>query len=93
MVEKTGRHKSLDKDLKRSVEWLKSFTYVTKVVIGISECCRHRYSPGTLRWKSDVAGGMKLNGYSGKGITDLFVKVDPIELREHVKDLLKEKFM
>ena len=91
-MEKTGRHKSLDKDLKRSVEWLKSFAVVTKVVIGISESCRHKYPPGVLRWKSDVPGGIKLNGYSGKGVTDLFVKVDPIEYREHIKDLIKQKF-
>ena len=91
-MEKTGRHKSLDKDLKRSVEWLKNFDYVTKVVIGISECCRHKYAPGTLRWKSDVPGGIKINGYSGKGVTDLFIKIDPIEQRPTLKMLLSERF-
>lgn len=92
-MEKTGRHKSLDKDLKRSIEWLQSFPFVTKTVIGISECCRHKYSPGVLRWKSDVPGGIKMNGYSGKGVTDIFVKVDPIEHREHVKQMLLERFV
>ncbi|MFI4954659.1 MAG: hypothetical protein ACHP9Y_01990 [Gammaproteobacteria bacterium] len=91
-MEKTGRHKSLDKDLKRSIEWLQSFSYVTKTVIGISECCRHKYSPGSLRWKSDVPGGIKINGYSGKGVTDIFVKVDPIGYREQVKQMLSERF-
>jgi len=91
-MEKTGRHKSLEKDVKRSVEWLKSLTYVSRVVIGTSESCRHKYAPGTLRWKSDVPGGIKINAYSGKGVTDIFIKVDPIEQRPLLKTLLNERF-
>ena len=91
-MEKTGRHKSLDKDLKRSVKWLLSLSQITKVVIGISECCRHRYPPGTIRWKSDVPAGIKANGYSGKGVTDLFIKIVPIEDRALIKSILAERF-
>lgn len=91
-MEKTGRHKSLGKDLKRSVQWLMSVSAVTKVVIGISECCRHHYAPGTLRWKMDAPGGIKINGYSGNGVTDLFIRIDPIEEREHIKQILAERF-
>ncbi len=91
-MEKTGRHKSLDKDLKRSVLWLKSFDCVAKVVISISESCRHHYPPGTIRWKMDAPGGFKANGYSGKGVTDLFIKIEPIEKREYIKEQIKERF-
>ena len=91
-MEKTGRHKSLDKEVKRSVQWLMRYDFITKVVIGISESCRHKYAPGTLRWKSDVPGGIKINAYSGNGVTDIFIKIDPIEKLEAVKDLINARF-
>lgn len=87
-----GKHKSMDKDLKRSIRWLEGIPFVTKVVLGFSECCRHKYPPGALRFKLDVAGGIKINGYSGKGVTDIFIKIDPICHREELKALLLKKF-
>lgn len=87
-----SRHQTLDPHVKRSVLWLKSQPYVTKIVIGISECCRHKYAPGYLKFKTDVDAGIKLNGYSGKGVTDLFVKIDPISERDSVKLSLSLKF-
>lgn len=82
----------MDKELKRSVRWLEKDPAVSKVILSISEACRHRYAPGTLRFKQDVDGGIKLNGYSGKGVTDIFVKIDPISERERLKTLLAKQF-
>lgn len=87
-----GRHKSLDKHLKHSIHWLEQQPGVTKVVLGISESCRHRYSPGHLRFKMDVDGGIKINAYSGNGVMDIFVRIDPISQREVIKARLLEKF-
>ncbi len=87
-----GKHQSMDKDLKRSVKWLETIPVVKKVVLGFSEACRHKYSPGCIRFKMNVNGGIKANGYSGKGVTDLFIKIDPIEKREIFKALLLKKF-
>ena len=87
-----GKHQSMDKHLKRSIAWLKDTPSVTKIVLGFSECCRHKFSPGVLRFKSDVEGGIKINGYSGKGVTDIFIKIEPINQREFVKKQLLEKF-
>lgn len=86
-----GRHKSVDKHLKKNIQWLENLPSVSKVVLGISEACRHRYSPGALRFKMDVEGGMKINGYSGKGVMDIFVRIDPIEDREKVKEKILER--
>ena len=88
-----GRHKSLDKHVKRSVLWIEQIPEVTKVVLGISESCRHKYAPGHIRFKLDVDGGIKVNSYSGNGVTDIFIKIDPIEQREKVKQLIASKFM
>lgn len=87
-----GRHKTLDKHVKQSVAWLKQQPGVAKIIVGFSYACRHRYAPGVLRWRLDVPGGFKINAYSGKGVTDLFVKVEPIERVSDVKTLLAEKY-
>ena len=87
-----GRHKSLDNHLKNNVLWVESISGVQKVVLGISESCRHKYPPGHIRFKSDVDGGIKLNGYSGKGVTDMFIKIDPISKREAIKAMIAERF-
>ncbi len=75
MMSKLGKHKSLGKDLKLSIEWLESLSEVLKIVLGLHESARHHYSPGTLRYKHDVLGGIKLNAYSGNGVMDIYIKV------------------
>lgn len=87
-----GRHKSLEKHVKQSILWIESISFVTKVVLGFSESCRHRYPPGHIRFKLDVDGGIKVNAYSGKGVTDIFIKIDPIDKREIVKEMISERF-
>jgi len=91
-MNKKGKHTSVEKELKRNLLWLERLDCVTKVVIGSSEACRHRYSPGTIRFKMDVDGGIKVNGYSGKGVTDIFIRIVPISKREEVKQLIKVRF-
>lgn len=87
-----GRHQTLDKHLKSHILWVEHIPGVQKVILGISEACRHKYPPGHIRFKSDVDGGIKVNGYSGKGITDIFIKIDPISERESVKEKIAERF-
>ena len=87
-----SKHQSLDKHVKQNVEWVKTLAAVTKVVIGISESCRHKYAPGFIRFKRDVLGGIKVNAYSGNGVTDLFIKIDPISEREHIKTQILKRF-
>jgi len=86
-----GKHKSVDKHLKKNILWLEELPNVSKVVLGVSEACRHKYSPGHLRFKMDVDGGIKINGYSGNGVMDIFVKIDPIESRESIKEKIVER--
>ncbi len=87
-----SRHKSLDKDVKHNIAWIQAQPFVTKIVIGISESCRHKYPPGHIRFKMDVDGGIKINAYSGNGVTDLFIKIEPLTERENIKELIKKRF-
>lgn len=87
-----GRHRTLDKHVKRSVTWIETIPEITKIVLGFSESCRHRYPPGHIRFKMNVRGGFKVNAYSGIGVTDIFIKVEPIESRELVKQMIVARF-
>jgi hypothetical protein len=87
-----SKHQSLDKHVKLNITWVKTLVPVTKIVIGFSEACRHKYPPGHIRFKSDVDGGIKINAYSGKGVTDLFIKIEPISERENVKMAIQKRF-
>ncbi len=62
-----GKHTTLDKHVKRSIAWIETIPAVTKIVLGFSESCRHKYPPGHLRIKMNVRGGIKINAYSGAG--------------------------
>ena len=87
-----GRHTSLDKHLKNNILWIEGVPGVQKVVLGISEACRHKYSPGYIRCKADVDGGIKVTGYSGTGVMDIFIKIDPISARDEIKAKIAERF-
>ncbi len=90
MNDKLGKHKTLDKELKRSINWLAKNKFVTKIVLGRVESARHSFTPGDLRYKSTVAGGIKINAYGGKGVMDIFVKVEPIDKVEDIIKLIKD---
>ena len=90
--DKIAKHKSLGKDLKRSVDWLQKFESVTKVVLGRVEACRHKYSPGHIRVQMDKAGGISSKGYSGNGVMDIFIRINPIEDRDDIKQRIEDKF-
>lgn len=87
-----GKHTSLDKALKRNINFLENHFAIKKIILGFSECCRHKYRPGAIKFKTDTDGGIKVNGYSGKGVTDIFILISPIEARNAVKQVIDEKF-
>jgi len=87
-----GRHTSLDKHVKINIKWIEHIVEVKKIILGFSEACRHKYPPGHIRFKSDVEGGIKVNAYSGKGVTDIFIKIEPITAREAVKQKIALRF-
>lgn len=87
-----GHHTSVDKHLKSNILLLEQVPGVKKVVLGISEACRHKYPPGHIRFKMDVDGGIKITGYSGTGVIDIFIKIDPISARDEIKTKIAERF-
>jgi hypothetical protein len=74
------------------LRWLESFSTIKKVVLGFTSSCRHKYAPGHLRFQKEVPGGMRVIGYSGNGVIDLFLRVEP-ENVEEVKQKILERFV
>ncbi len=91
-MSKKGRHKTVPKELKPTIAWLESFDEIKRVIIGISESCRHTYTPGTIRVRSAVLGGLSVNGYGGNGVTDIYVCVSPLERIDDVVAMIEERF-
>lgn len=67
-IQKHGKHQSVDPALRRKLTRLEGLAGVKKLVLGLSEACRHRYGPGALRYMGEVHGGIRMNGYSGNGV-------------------------
>ena len=76
MAGKRGRHTSLSKNLRQSVGWLENRAGVRKVVLGLSEACRHKRTPGDLKVRRATDAGLHLNGYSGTGVVRMFLVCD-----------------
>ncbi|QDT17115.1 hypothetical protein [Alienimonas californiensis] len=91
MSGKRGKHQSLSKGLKRSVGWLENRPGVRKIVLGLSEACRHRRSPGCLSVQRATDAGLHLNGYSGTGVVRLFLVCDA-DRREELASAINERF-
>jgi hypothetical protein len=62
------------------------------VVLGFSEACRHKYPAGHVRIVNKVPGGLKAIGYSGKGITELFIRISPESAILTVKAQIQDRF-
>ena len=91
MSHKFGRHKSLSKNLRVSVGWLENRPGVRKVVLGLSEACRHRRPPGSLKVRRATDAGLHLNGYSGNGVVKIFLVCDA-DRRDQLAQEIGERF-
>lgn len=78
-----GKHKSIPKELKKNINWLEKEG--AKIIIGLSECARHKFAPGTIKLLRETDAGFKANGYSGNGVMNLFIVVKDDELREEIR--------
>ena len=81
-----GKHKSIPKELKKNISWLEKEG--AKIIIGLSECARHKFPPGHIKLLNETEAGFKANGYSGNGVMNLFIVVKDDKLR----GLIKERF-
>ena len=89
---KVGKHQTIPRELKPHIEWLRSFSDVTKVVCGRIENCRTAFPAGYLTFNRDEPVGFKVRGYYGAGVMDFYVYIPSIEKRAELKGLLQKRF-
>jgi hypothetical protein len=87
MNKKLGKHRSVDSALKQKINWLEKQKSIKKIVLGASRNCRHAYSPGHIKLQRFIDGGMKVNLYSGNGVTTGYIYCEE-ENKKIVSDLL-----
>lgn len=89
---KRGRHTSLIRELKKSFLWLENLRAVKKIILGRHAACRHSYPPGYIRWQKDTTTGLHLKGYTGDGVQDLFVIIEPLTEVAQIKSSITKRF-
>ena len=47
-----GKHKSVPKELKHHAQWMED--QGIKIVLGLSECARHKFTPGHIKLVSET---------------------------------------
>ncbi len=86
-----GRHTTLDKDTRRSVDWLHLQAGVKRIILGPIDVCKHAFTPGTLRIKREMPGGLELKAYFGVGIRPLYCYLTP-GMATHITGRIQERF-
>lgn len=81
-----AKHKTIPKELKKDMKWIEA--QGAKLVLGICESTRHKYSPGHIRLLRKEDGGIKSVAYTGNGIMNFFI----VCKNEEIYDLMVQKF-
>jgi hypothetical protein len=84
-----GKHKSVPKELKKNINWLENIMGL-KIILGLSACARHRYSPGHIKLVERTGAGYRARGYSGNGVIDFFIVCRDDELAKIVEEKFNE---
>ena len=89
---KRAKHTSLAKEIRRPVHWVEQLPEVSKVVMGRHDACTHRYRKGCMRVVGFTDAGFRLRAYTGAGVQEIFVCVEPISAKEKVATVITERY-
>lgn len=78
-----GKHKTVPRELKQNVAWIES--QGAKVILGMSDCARHKFAPGHIKIQGETEAGLRANGYSGNGVIRFFIRCKDDETLEKIK--------
>ena len=85
-----GRHLSVSKELKKNYKKLLNHKYVKNISRQYYHPCKHKYIPGTIRYKLDTTTGIKVTAYDGSGCVDMYVYIESLDKINEVKKYLEE---
>ena len=70
---------STPSELKKPIKRIEGLEGVNRVIVGPSRCTTHGFSMGHIKFTRKMTGGIKANGYSSRGVTELYVYCDDEE--------------
>lgn len=68
-----ARHQTIHPSLKRQIDTLRGVPGVDRVILGPSRGCRHNRPVGTLKIQTTVPTGIRMLGYSDRGVSEFYV--------------------
>lgn len=77
-----GKHKTVPRELKKNISWIEN--QGAKIVLGLSSCVRHKFTPGHIRIVEETDAGLRAIGYSGNGVINFFIICKTPELVEQI---------
>jgi len=73
MAKQFARHQTIHPSLKRQIDILREIPGVDRVILGPSRGCRHNRPVGTLKIQTSVPTGIRLVGFSDRGVSEFVV--------------------
>ncbi|MCF6766630.1 hypothetical protein L3V82_12705 [Thiotrichales bacterium 19S3-7] len=87
MIKISGRHKSIPREIKRSLN--KVLPSDTKIVMNDICSCRHTFKVGALKIVNSQNNSLNIRGYYGSGVVNLFVKFTTTNNKQLAIDKIK----
>lgn len=72
-----GTTQNLDKELRKSIDWLGVQRGVKKVILGQTTLCKHAFTVGTIRFIKEIVGGLEVRGYFSVGFRPVYIYHSP----------------
>jgi hypothetical protein len=74
-----ARHQTVHTSLKRRIDALRGLRGVSRVILGPSRGIRHNRPVGSLKLQSDCKTGIRMLGYSDRGVSEFYVITSDID--------------
>ena len=73
MSKKFARHQTIHTSLKKQIDNLRAVEGVDRIIVGPSRGMRHNRPVGSLKIQSNVLTGIRMLGYSDRGVSEFYV--------------------
>ena len=91
MSKKIGKHKHIHKDLRKKLNWICQQEGVKRIILGNTQRCSHPYPESFLKIQEISVDSVALKGFSGQGITEIFVKIETEEAGQNIANKIVER--
>lgn len=79
MSKQFGRHQTIHCTLKREIDNIRALLGVDRIILGPSRGTRHNRPVGSIRVQTSMPTGVRIIGYSDRGISEFYVITSDVE--------------